>query len=230
MKNKTFLVILPVLLWFGLLFILWLVSFSRGFAYYVLASLSLVYEFAVPFVIAKTIEKQNLAARFGLQSWRKGTLFYLIFISMLSVQFGVGIKWESLLPVSFAPVVEEFFFRGFFLGTFRKDRMLQNPEKLLVSVLLSAVVFSFSHVFAGYNLFEYLIAFCLGLLYGSVYVFSGSVVYAASLHMTFNFIQVSRDSVMSQTYLWTWIALFLLPFLLLAVDLLRKRKNHSEKC
>lgn len=229
MKNKTFPTILPVLLWLGLLFILWLVSLSRGFVYYVLASLSLVYEFAVPFVIVKTVEKQNLAARFGLQSWRKATLLYLIFISILSVQFGVGIKWEFLLPVLFAPVVEEFFFRGFFLGTFRNEMILQNPEKLLGSVLLSAVVFSFSHVFAGYNLIGYLIAFCLGLLYGFVYVFSGSVVYAASLHMTFNFIQVSKDRVASQTYLWIWIVLFLLPFMLFTIDVLRKRKNYSEK-
>lgn len=228
MKNKTFLAILPVLLWFGLLFILWLVSSSRGFVYYTLASFSLVYEFAVPLVIVKTIEKQNLTERFGFQSWRKATLLYLIFISILSIQSGVGVKWESLLPILFAPVAEEFFFRGFFLGTFRNRTVFQNPEKLLVSLLLSAVVFSFSHVFVGYNLIDYLIAFCLGLLYGLVYVFSGSIVYPVSLHMMFNFIQINRNLAISQTYLWVWIVLFLLPFVLLAVKVLRERQKSPQ--
>jgi membrane protease YdiL (CAAX protease family) len=228
MKNRTFLAILPVLFWFGLLFILWLVSSSKGFTYYVLASLSLAYEFAVPLVIVKTVEKQNLTGRFGLQSWRKGTLLYLVFMSVLSIQSSVGIKWESLLPVLFAPVVEEFFFRGFFLSSFRNKTAYQNPEKFLVSVLLSSVAFSFSHVFAAYNLIDYLIAFCLGLLYGFVYVFSGSIVYPVSLHIVFNFIQVSRNLAISQTYLWVWILLFLLPFVFRVIGLLRHRTKHSD--
>jgi membrane protease YdiL (CAAX protease family) len=227
MNNRAFFVILPVLVWLGLLFILWLTSLASGFVYYVLACVSFVYEFAVPSVIVRAIEKQNLTERFGFQSWRKGILFYLIFASTLSVQFSVGLKWEALLAILFAPILEEFFFRGYFLGSFRNEKTLQYPIRLIGSILLSSIVFSLSHVFVRYNLIDYLITFCLGLLCGFVYVFSGSVVYSVPLHMVFNFIIVNKGGAISPTSLWIWVVIFLLPYMLLAADLLRKRRRKT---
>jgi len=227
MNNRAFFVILPVLVWLGLLFILWLTSLAAGFVYYVLVCVSFVCEFAVPSVIVRTVAKQNLTGRFGFQSWRKAMLFYLIFASILSVQFSVGMKWEALLAILFAPILEEFFFRGYFLGSFRDKEMLQNPTRLIGSILLSAVVFSFSHVFVRYDPIDYLITFCLGLLCGFVYVLSGSVVYSVPVHMVFNFIIVNKGGAISPTSLWIWVVIFLLPYMLLAADLLRKRRRKT---
>jgi membrane protease YdiL (CAAX protease family) len=227
MDNRAFFVILPVLVWLGLLFILWLISLATGSAYYALVCVSFVYEFAVPSVIVRAIEKQNLTGRFGFQSWRKAMLFYLIFASILSVQFSVGLKWEALLAILFAPILEEFFFRGYFLGSFIDKGMLQNPTRLIGSILLSSIVFSLSHVFVRYNLIDYLITFCLGLLCGLVYLFSGSIVYSVPLHMVFNLIIFSKGTAISPTSLWIWVVLFMLPYMLLAADLLRKRRRKG---
>jgi len=225
MNNRAFFVILPVLVWLGLLFILWLTSLATGFVYYVLVSVSFVYEIAVPPVIVRTIEKQNLTGRFGFQSWRKGILFYLILASILSIQFSVGMKWEALLAILLAPILEEFFFRGYLLGSFKGKETLQNPTRLIGSILLSSIIFSVSHVFVRYSPIDYVIAFSLGLLCGFVFVFSRSIVYSVSVHMVFNFIIFSKGRAISPTSLWIWAVLFLLPYTLLAADLVRKRRR-----
>jgi membrane protease YdiL (CAAX protease family) len=227
MNNRAFFVILPVLVWLGLLFILWLASLATGSVYYFLVGVSFVYELAVPSVIVKAIEKQSLTGRFGFQFWRKGILFYLIFASILSVQFSVGLKWEALLAILFAPILEEFFFRGYFLGSFRNEKTLQYPLRLIGPILFSSIVFSLSHTFVRYDLIDYLIAFCLGLFCGLMYVLSGSVVYSIPMHMVFNFIIFSKGRAIWPTSLWIWVVLFLLPYVLLAADLLRKRRRKT---
>ena len=87
-----------------------------------------------------------------------------------------AIMWFMLQAVFLAPVIEELFFRGFFL-TF-----LKNYTSTWLAIVLSAGVFAFAHL----NLGIVLPLWFLGVVLGVVYEHTGSLVVPMGVHACFN--------------------------------------------
>jgi uncharacterized protein len=81
---------------------------------------------------------------------------------------------QDLLPVAIVPAVsEEFFFRGALVG---------NLGASAPAVLLVAAIFGALHVSGSRNYASGVFAACVGVLYGTVFVVTGSVWAAALSH------------------------------------------------
>jgi membrane protease YdiL (CAAX protease family) len=85
--------------------------------------------------------------------------------------------WLNLLLVSvIAPIFEEFVFRKLLI-----DRSIKYGAR--VSIILSAVIFSFFHG----NLNQFFYAFLMGGFFAYVYIKTGNIIYPILLHITVNF-------------------------------------------
>ena len=87
-----------------------------------------------------------------------------------------AILWLMLQAVFLAPVIEELFFRGFFM-TF-----LKNYTSTWLAIILSAGVFAFAHL----NLGIALPLWFLGIVLGAVYEHTGSLIVPIGIHACFN--------------------------------------------
>ncbi len=84
--------------------------------------------------------------------------------------------WLSLIIVAVLPaLVEEFIFRGILLGAYKK----RNPLK---GILLSALLFGFTHL----NINQMAYAFVLGIILGLLAYATGSIWAGVILHFTIN--------------------------------------------
>ncbi len=85
--------------------------------------------------------------------------------------------WKLLFMVVLAPVIEEFIFRKILI-----DRM--HPYGQRLAVVVSALMFGLFHG----NLTQFFYAFGLGLVFGYVYVRTGSLKGSIAAHMGINFL------------------------------------------
>ena len=84
---------------------------------------------------------------------------------------------KFLMTVILAPVFEEYIFRRQII-----DKLRGYGEK--TAVLISALLFGLFHL----NLYQFVYAFGLGILFGYMYVRSGRLRYSVIVHMLINFI------------------------------------------
>lgn len=103
----------------------------------------------------------------------------------------MGIRVLSNFLLTSIP--EEGFYRGFLqktLGQYFKETPFGNG----VALVLSSLIFAISHLYWSPNLGILAFTFLAGLLYGTVYVFSGKIESAILTHFLFNIIHMTMFS------------------------------------
>ena len=127
-------------------------------------------------------------------SLRLSALVVLVFILLFSLAILLSlIKYDPQLPswwwlfalnnLLLTCIIEEVFFRGFIQ---QKLTRLINP---LTGLILTSLLFGIAHFSGGFNYM--LVATLAGFLYGLVYLNTGKIWYAISLHFCFNMIHLA---------------------------------------
>jgi membrane protease YdiL (CAAX protease family) len=89
-------------------------------------------------------------------------------------------------------IIEEIFFRGYLIGYLR---IFFNPG---IALLLSSVIFAFAHLYQGWKHMSLIVI--PGLIFGSIYLMSDSLLLPIVVHWSFNFniiaisIKVNKNS------------------------------------
>jgi len=165
-------------------------------AYYVSATVIAAYFVVVSIGFVRSVEKQSIIQRFGLQTPRTAMLVFLVAVSVVLTSFLNDADWNAVVPVVLAPIPEELFFRGYILGGFRKwvriGRRLDWLKMMAGPVLLSSAIFGISHVFRNYPLSHVLTALTFGIVEGVLYLLTESIMIPSALHTLSNFIILEK--------------------------------------
>ncbi len=230
MNRKKVSAVLPFIVWFALLPLLWLTSRTRGVTSYFSASLVAIYMIVVPMTIVRFAEKQSITERFGLRSARFLILVFLVLTSIAATIIMTAADWNASYAVLLAPIPEEVFFRGYFLGRFTNGNTSKSTKAAVGSLLLSSVVFSLSHIFRPYSVPDYLSLFEFGLVTGFIYLLSNSILLGVAIHTAWNFSLAVKPEYLFSTQFFSWAILITAPScLLFAEGLLKRRRMKKTK-
>lgn len=230
MNRKKVSAFLPFIIWFALLPLLWLTSRTRGVTSYFSASLIAIYMIVVPLTMVRFAEKQSITERFGLRSARFLILVFLVLTSIAATIIMTATDWNASYAVLLAPIPEEMFFRGYFLGRFTNRNTSKSTKAAVGSLLLSAAVFSLSHIFRPYSIPDYLSLFEFGLVTGFTYLLSNSILLGVAIHTAWNFSLAVKPEYLFSTQFFSWAILIMAPScLLFAEGLLKKRRMKKTK-
>lgn len=229
MDRKKFLNILPLIVWFTLLLLLWFQFQARANLY--LAVSVIFYLVFASVIIVRSVEKQNLIKRFGLQSERLLILALLLIVSIFAV-FEIGTNlWNNFFSVVLSPIPEEIFFRGYVQGRFMKRdpkilRMMSRKMMLVStagSIFVSSLIFAISHYFR-YSIIGILPMFSFGLLQGIIFLLTGSILLPAMVHVVTNLYNTGNFQYLPSTQILFWLFLTMFPsILLLVAEFFKKR-------
>ncbi|WP_235720367.1 CPBP family intramembrane glutamic endopeptidase [Liquorilactobacillus mali] len=135
-----------------------------------------------------------------------------------------------------ASVFEEFFFRGLLLNTFLTQIKSSSHKCILISTLLTSILFSLSHAvninfqsLSG-TLFQMISVFFLGILLAAIYLRTGSLMYPIFFHFILDFSTIlMKGFVTASPTKQTLISNIFLEFIyiLTAIVLLRNSKTTS---
>lgn len=230
MNRKKVSVILPFIAWFALFPLLWLTSRARGITSYFSASLIPIYMIVVPMTIVRFAEKQSITERFGLRSARFLILVFLVLTSIAATIIMTAADWNASYAVLLAPIPEEVFFRGYFLGRFTNGNTSKSTKAAVMALLLSSVVFSLSHIFRPYSVPNYLSLFEFGVVTGFTYLLSDSILLGVAIHTAWNFSLTVKPVYLFSTQFFSWAILITAPScLLFAEELLKRRRLKKIK-
>lgn len=226
--RQRILTILPFVIWSSVLLLLWCKSSTEGLLSWFLFFLLPIYLVTSSLAIVKHVEKQSVVQRFGVQPARLLFLSLLALTSLAATFIMTNSDWASFSGVVFAPIPEEVFFRGYMLGRWINGGTSKSLKLKVGFLLLSSVIFSLSHFFAGYALTDYPWSFVFGFGMGFVYWLTGSILLIGALHTAFNLSLDVKKEYFSARPLW--IAIIILPsFLLFGVEWLRRKKKELER-
>lgn len=221
MNRQRVTVILPFVVWLALLPSLWLSLVLTGIAYYLMLCVTVVHEIIVPMLIVRFVEKQRVSQRFGFQRSRVFVFFSLIGMSALAMYLTMNVDVAAVSNMVLAPISEEIFFRGYVLGRFRSNNAFENVTstlKFMCFVVISSIVFTFSHVFTGYTFQDIFITLPFGIAAGVLYGFTGTVLFSTVLHADLNYSGTLREKHLPlPQFFGFWIALMTIPSFLLFV-------------
>ena len=79
-----------------------------------------------------------------------------------------------------AGICEEIVFRGFMIN-YVKEMLIDNAYAAFVALVLPSVIFSVSHIYQGW--FSVLKIFSLSLLFGAIFMYSGSLLLVIIIHV-----------------------------------------------
>jgi len=226
--------VIVVIVWF-MYFVLrgsWHVFPTGGF-YSFLFHFAFLFSIVAPLGIVRFFEKQSVVDRFGLQPLRFVGLCFLVSVTLAVCYLSDILLFDAFLAVVLAPISEEWLFRGYMLGRFRNEKFLSSQVTLaslkgfFCPLLLVSVAFALSHVFI-YGLGAELVAVLGGgLVFGSVYLITGSILSSMTVHALANFLAKVKPEYQFSLYYWMWLFLLLLPAVFL-VPVKYGRKSMNE--
>ena len=188
LTNSSFLVDNATFVWYGILFIVTIVSFF-----------GVVKDSIINVKDKKSFFSKNMSSLLMIGF---ATMIFMVIVAILIDKFGVinqnevdvdsaldsqGI-WMLIPSILFAPIAEEFVYRYFIFRTIRNYNML-------LSHFITAFLFGFSHVWFDVivqgnllSIFALLPTFCLGLGCTISYEKTKSIIFPIALHMALNII------------------------------------------
>ncbi|MGM0501300.1 MAG: CPBP family intramembrane glutamic endopeptidase [Bacillota bacterium] len=165
---------------------------------------------SVVFSLGKYIDKRSFL-QFGFKC-NKNTLidflfgFFIvgfIFCLLVTIQLEVGYIYVKslsgfnlkflfeLISFIFVGVYEELIFRGYYLLNLSESIYIKNyiPPKYatILAIIISALLFSLSHLLGGGGLFDLFTKFILGVILALSYVLAENIFFSISIHISFNF-------------------------------------------
>ena len=186
----------PFLLWVGLCLILYFFHVVK-ISQWIKTLLIYSYQVLLSSVIIKFIFKRKLLKWFGLQE-RKLQLLFFGFPMLLGFTSSIIFTKEQAINVIFnsilTPIIEEYFFRGYMLGTFMSLDNRKQTKLLLIALLSTSVCFSLAHIFITFmwgrftilsifNMFIYLI---VGFALGLIFIEKKTIVFSSMIHIIVN--------------------------------------------
>lgn len=226
--------------------VIWLIYFalvglvnntSEGYKSF-LWGFTLLFSILSPLGIVAFFERQSTIKRFGLQPSRFLSLGFFISMTLATCYLSNILSGSPLSSIVIAPLSEEWLFRGYMTGKFRDEDFLrahdikfQRTIKVFVGpILLVSVAFAVSHLFV-YGLTDLPQGVIAGVVFGFVFLVSGSVLFSMTAHAVWNYLLLVKPAYRFSTPWWFWLFLLLLPAILQSLKQTwewRKSKQRAD--
>lgn len=215
MQSSRKSIIRVILVWLGLIFLLFIDAYFGGQKIAILPYYG--YMLVTSFSLTKFIEKRSVTERFGLQ---RNNVLGLLAVTYLGLTIAYFFGRNNLEGIFLAPLFEEIFFQGYMLGS-----LSQHNRGELKWILLTSVLFALGHIIRYYptfplyqSIYAILNAFIGGMFFGLLYVWSRTILWSFSAHMIYNLFPPYRV-LMIRVF-----AIILVSYLILKLYAMFKRK------